>query len=538
MGGDGRGVSGQPCVVTLAGTDLVTISEEPLSLEELLEVVAGARIELAPAALDRIRASQAVVDAAVDGPDLVYGLNTGLGHMRNERMSREALAGYQDGIVASHAGGMGAPLPSRIVRAAMAARLSGLARGGSGASVGAAQILVALLNARIHPIVPEIGSVGAADLMHMAAIAQVALGRGRAEVDGRVLDGAEALRQAAIAPLTLGPKDGLALVSANGVAIGHGALVVARAADLASLADVALALSLEAIGGNHSIVDPAVAAAKGIAGQAAAADHIRALLAGGPPEDSSPSSPVDGPTPPRGTTSVQDPLSFRVAPQVHGAFRTFLDVAWEAVETELNASDDNPLVSIADGRLISNGNFQPVVLALAFDAIRPAVAHVGQLSERRMNHLWSTVFAQPLVLEAASGAWATGLQSGLLLRYAAATRYAALRGMAQPATLDIGTLDLAVEDHATNAPETVRRTDEALDALEDILAVELLMARGILQAPGSHGGLGRGGRLVLAELNEVIAKLPNAAASSDLHEAIVVAMRDRLLPALASEGFA
>ena len=223
---------------------------------------------------------------------------------------------------------------------------------------------------------------------------------------------------------------------------------------------------------------------------------------------------------------------------MHGAFRTFLDVAWEAVETELNASDDNPLVSIADGRLISNGNFQPVVLALAFDAIRPAVAHVGQLSERRMNHLWSTVFAQPLVLEAASGAWATGLQSGLLLRYAAATRYAALRGMAQPATLDIGTLDLAVEDHATNAPETVRRTEEALDALEDILAVELLMARGILQAPGSHGGLGRGGRLVLAELNEVIAKLPNAAASSDLHEAIVVAMRDRLLPALASEGFA
>ena len=166
------------------------------------------------------------------------------------------------------------------MRAALAVRLNGIARGGSGASPAAADVLVAMLNAGVHPVVPEIGSVGASDLALMAAMAQVAIGQGRAEYQGEVLPGGEALQRAGITPLVLSGKDGLALISANGISIGHAALVVSRAEQAAEAADVAAALSMEATAANPSILHPAVARAKGIPGQAAAADHIRELMSG------------------------------------------------------------------------------------------------------------------------------------------------------------------------------------------------------------------------------------------------------------------
>src|ERR687887_31609 len=264
--------------------------------------------------------------------------------------------------------------------------------------------------------------------------------------------GEEALRQAGIAPLRLAPKDGLALVSANGVSIGWASIVADRAATLVEAGDVVLAISLEAINGNLSIVDPAVAVAKGIPGQTAAADHLRRLLA---------ESRVGGVD---NQSSVQDPLSFRVGPQVHGAAREFVGLLGQAVETELNASDDNPLV-LADGRLISNGNFHPIVLALCLDALRPALAHVGQLSDRRMNHIWERAFGAPDVALPSGLLRMTRHGRGRFHRYGAATRAAALRALAAPVTLDIGPLDNGVEDHATNAAEAARVTADALDAL-------------------------------------------------------------------------
>jgi histidine ammonia-lyase len=180
-------------------------------------------------------------------------------------------------LVMSHSGGVGPALPTQRVRAALAVRLNGIARGGSGASPAVADVLIAMLNAGVHPVVPEIGSVGAADLGPMAGMAQVAVGQGRAEYQGEELPGGEALRRAGITPLVLSGKDGLVLVSANGVSIGHAALVVARAEWAADAADVAAALSMEATGADPSILHPAVGRAKRIPGQAAA-DHIRELL--------------------------------------------------------------------------------------------------------------------------------------------------------------------------------------------------------------------------------------------------------------------
>jgi histidine ammonia-lyase len=508
--------------MTVAEEPTVTISDAALSIGDLLRIVDGAPVVLSSAARDRITASREVVEAALRGTELVYGLNTGLGHLRDERIPERLLIDYQDGIIAAHVGGIGAALPATVVRAAMAVRLNGIARGGSGASQAMADMLVSLLNAGVHPIVPTIGSVGASDLMHMAAIGEVARGRGEAEYGGERLPGGDALRRAGLDPLELAPKDGLALISANGVSIGHGAIVARRATDLADLADIALAASLEAIGGNPSIVDPAVARAKPVDGQRLAADHIRALLEGSVRCQ------------PGGASSVQDALSFRVGPQVHGAFRELIEVTTVAVETELNASDDNPLVSAEDGRMISNGNFAPILMALAFDAIRPAIAHVGQLSDRRLGHLWEAEFGAPeqMTLPGKSGDL-PGLQNrlrGPLWRYAAAARYTELRALAAPATLDVGPLDVGIEDHASNAPETVRRTDQALDVLEDLLAVELLVAHGGFDP--ATGPLGTGTAIAFGVLDELLAEIPAGRVSNDVHAAIRDALSRRILPAV------
>ena len=334
----------------------------------------------------KILASRAVVERAVAGDRLIYGLNTGLGHMRDERVPLEVLQRYQRQMIAGHACGIGPPLDSEDVRAAMLARVSGAARGGSGLTLEAVQLLVAMLNAGVHPIVPSAGSVGAGDLMHMAAIAVVMIGLGEAELNGELLPGGEALARAGLAPIVAQPKEGLALVSSNGVAIGSGALVAAEGQRLARLADLACALSLEATRGNPSPWDEAAAAAKAIPGQIAAAAEVRALLEGSYLHDA------------ETVLSVQDPLSFRVAAQVNGAYREQVTAAEHAVEVELNGIGDNPMVVIERDMLLSNGNFQPMQLTLAFDALRTGAAHVAMISERRMNKVFMLRISDPRLM--------------------------------------------------------------------------------------------------------------------------------------------
>jgi histidine ammonia-lyase len=316
-------------------------------------------------------------------------------------------------------------------------------------------------------------------------MAQVAIGQGRAEYQGEVLPGGEALRRAGITPLVLSGKDGLALVSANGVSIGHAALVVARAEQAADAADVAAALSMEATAANPSILHPAVARAKGIPGQAAAADHIRELMSG------------SGLFEPGAAQSVQDALSFRVVPQVHGALREYVAATRNAVTVELNSADDNPLVSVPDQAMISNGNFHPMVLAIACDALRIALAQVGQLSERRLSHLWDGCMQQM------TGPPTSPLY-GLQLRYPAAALFPELKQLAMPATLDTPTLDLGVEDHGTSAPLSVRKTDTVLGLLEDLLAIELILATDLLRLTPTAPVLGAGTAEALRMVEESI----------------------------------
>jgi histidine ammonia-lyase len=495
----------------------VEIGGRPTTVDDIVRLADGASPALTPDAVERIKASRSVVDELVGGDELIYGLNTGLGHMRDVRMPVETLGAYQEAIVVGHDGAFGEPLPTRVVRAAMAARLAGIAMGGSGASPAVAEILAAMLDRGVHPIVPAIGSVGAADLMHMAAIAKVATGHGRAEMSGEIVPGRVALARAGLEPLALQPKDGLAFISANGVSIGWAALVARRAEAVADLADLVVALTLEASESNLSIVDKAAAAAKPVQGQAESARQIRTFLTG--------SIRCTGPQ-----RSVQDPLSFRVAPQVHGAYREFARFVRAAVETELESMDDNPLVVTAERRMISNGNFHPIAMALAVDALRPAIAHVGQLSDRRMNHLWPTLIERIDMTSPEAMLAATEL-GGPLLRYAAATRAAELREMAGPVTLDIAPLDLGVEDHSTNAVSAARRSDEALDRLEDVLTVELILAWQVLVTGSVSLATGLGTKAAVAALEEIAPAGPLRAASDRFHATVRASLHDPILAA-------
>jgi histidine ammonia-lyase len=484
----------------------VTVTAEPMGRADAVRVARGAPVHLSDDARAVIRRSRAVLDGATATQQAVYGLNTGLGHLKDTQVDDEALDRYQATLVALHDGGVGEPMPTEIVRAAMFVRVAGMARGGSGATPAIPEALVAMLNAGVHPVVPSVGSVGASDLMHMAAIGCVVIGRGKAELDGEVLPGGEALRRAGIEPVSLGPKDGLALVSANGVAIGHGALVVERLLEVVATADVVAATALEAYRGNPSIVDVDVAAAKPIAGQHEAAANLRRLLEGSELFE------------PGGPRSVQDPLSFRVIPQVHGALRELVDLVDRAVADELASRDDNPLV-IEDGRVVSTGNFHPMLLALAFDAVRPALAHVGLLSDRRMEHLWAGC-PDPALFALGEPTDAVRAAMGLMTRYSAAALLADLRQLAAPATLDLPPLDIGVEDHGTSAPLTVERTEQAVDRLESILVVELLLARTLMSTFEEPPRLGSGPAAALATLDEVLDALPEDARPMELHAAL------------------
>jgi histidine ammonia-lyase len=358
----------------------------------------------------------------------------------------------------------------------------------------------------------------------MASIAMVAIGKGEAELNGEILDGGEALRRAGIEPLTLGPKDGLGLMSANGISIGHAALVMSEVVRAADAADLAVGLSLEAAQGNLSTLLPIVGRAKPYPGQIEAARHIHEVLEGSYLFDEGASR------------SVQDALSFRVAPQVHGALREVMTFAHGSIEMELNSISDNPLVSVDDRAMVHNGNFHPIVLALAFDALRVALAHVGQLMERRMSHLWDAFFENQSTLEpppsdgpnpsGSAPATTRPKLHGISLRYPAAAVFSELKQLAAPATLDSPPLDVGTEDHGTGAPLSVRKAEESVLLVEDLIAIELLLARDVLATSGPPRTLGRSTGKVLRTLEETIAAAPSGVSSRKIHASVRSALFD------------
>ncbi|WP_091469883.1 aromatic amino acid ammonia-lyase [Paenarthrobacter nitroguajacolicus] len=463
-------------------------------------------VELNQEALTLMRKSRELVELTATSGKRVYGLNTLLGSGRDTAVEEKSLLAYQVQVVRYHNSGVGTYLDRAAARAVILARLIGFSRGGSGVRPETAVFYAELLNRGVFPAIPREGSVGSSDLTQLAAVAAVALGEGEAfDADGTLIPGAKALADAGLQPLVLAPGEALALVSANAYSVGVGTLALVRLRHLAELADVALSLSLETIarydgGGNLSPFSLAIQAAKAVDGQRESAAAVRRLLSGGWLEDVRPE------------VSVQDALSFRAAPQTHGAFRSLVKQLGTALEVELNGRGDNPLVDLDSGQMVSGGNFQPMQLALAFEGLRLALAHVGISSERRIAKLYPPQRAiRARHLQAASSG--EGLaQEELpgLLWYSAAGLLAELKFLAAPATLGAPTLSADVEDHSTLAPLALQQLEKSLEAAEKLLVIEALTASYLLLEAGAAQPLGKGTGAVVGRLADVLADRPSA----------------------------
>jgi histidine ammonia-lyase len=471
-------------------------------------------VVLSAEALELVGLSREVVQAAIDSGHRVYGLNTLLGSGRDTGVEQDSILDYQLQVIRYHHSGVGGLLDRDEVRALILARLIGFTRGGSGVRPETARFYAELLNRGVVPAVPRDGSVGSSDLTQLAAVAAVAIGEGQAlGPDGGLLDGGQALAAAGLEPLVLGPGEALALVSANSYSIGAGALELRLIRWLADLADTALALSLEATarydgGGNLSPFSPAVQSAKAVDGQRVSAANVRRLVRGGWLDD------------PRRQASVQDALSFRAAPQTHGAFRAQVAALAEALEVELNGRGDNPLADVPSGRMVSGGNFQPMQLALAFEALRLGLAHVGISSERRIAKLYPPQrLIRQLNLEAArAGTPLASEDLPGLLWYSAAGLLAELKFLAAPATLGAPTLSADVEDHSTLAPLALQQLERSVEAAAKLLTIEALTASYLLAEAQDTDlreavtrQLGSGTGAVVRRLSELLAgQLPAA----------------------------
>ena len=447
----------------------IAIDGERLTLENLYSIVFDkAEAEIPASARERMSASRAVIEKLAEADAVVYGVTTGFGKMASTRISHDEVRHLQLNLVRSHACGVGTPLSEPAVRAMLALRANAIAKGFSGVRPVVAETLVAMLNRGVHPVIPSQGSVGASgDLAPLAHLAQVAIGEGRAIYHGREIAGAEAMRSAGIAPLVLGAKEGLALLNGTQAMLALLALALREAELAVDTADVAAALSLDALRGSPTAFDARIARVRPHAGQSVTARNIERLNRGSEIRESHRSPEKD--------SRVQDPYSLRCAPQVHGATRDALAQVRTTLAIELNSATDNPLVfATADGgEVISGGNFHGQPLAIAADQMAVALATLGGISERRLEQMTNPQTSQlPAFLVRHAG-----LNSGfMILQVTAAALASELKPLAAPHSVDSIPTSANQEDYVSMGMNGAKRLEPMLANLKYILAIELLAA--------------------------------------------------------------
>jgi histidine ammonia-lyase len=445
----------------------VLLDGETLSLAQLHGIAAGAaEAELAPSAREKMNQSRAVVEKLIESGTAVYGVNTGFGKLASVRISSDQIRQLQLNLVRSHACGVGPALTEVETRAVLALRANAIAKGYSGVRPIVVETLCAMLNRSVHPVIPSQGSVGASgDLAPLAHLAQVAIGEGEAIYKGRQMPGGLALLLAGIAPLTLEAKEGLALLNGTQGMLALLALGL-RAAEIAvDTADVAAALSLDALRGSPAAFDERIARVRPYPGHATSARILERLNRGSQIRESHRSPEKD--------KRVQDPYSLRCVPQVHGAVRDALSQIRATLTIELNSATDNPLVFADSGEVISGGNFHGQPLAMAADQLAVALATLGGISERRIEQMTNAQLSQlPAFLVANAG-----LNSGFMMPQVAAAALASdLKVLAAPHSVDSIPTSANQEDYVSMGMSGSRRTARMMENLRNILAIELLAA--------------------------------------------------------------
>jgi histidine ammonia-lyase len=447
----------------MGGMENLVLDGRALSLAEIENVAVGGRqVGIAAEALERIAVGRACIEQILAAGRVVYGVNTGFGK----------LAELQINLVRSHAGGLGRPLPVAEARAMVLLRANVLAKGFSGVRPALVEFLAGLLNAGVTPVIPEKGSVGASgDLAPLAHLALVAIGEGEAFFEGDRLAGGEALRRAGLKPVVLAAKEGLALLNGTQAMTAVGALAIRRARRVVRLADVAGAMSLEALMGTPTAFDPRIHAARPHAGQVAAARHLEALLAGSEIRESHREH----------DSRVQDAYCLRCMPQVHGAVRDVLEHVAGILEIESGSATDNPLIfpdSLSKkgnrGAVLEGGNFHGAPLAYAFDYAAIAVTDLGGITERRIDRLLNPDINEglPAFLSPAAG-----LGSGYMIaQIAAAALINECQVLSHPSSTGSIPTSGGKEDHVSMGMTGALKLRTIVENAERIVAIELMCA--------------------------------------------------------------
>lgn len=481
--------------------ETIYLDGQSLTFAEVKAVAYGKpnapRVEISDAAKKLVTRAADAVQTLLARGTIAYGITTGFGAFKDKIIPPDQVELLQHNILVSHAVGVGEPFDIPTTRAIMLIRANTLSRGHSGIRLSTLQLLVDMLNAGIHPVIPEKGSLGASgDLAPLAHMALPIIGEGKVKYQGEVMSGTEAFKRAELTPIKLAAKEGLALTNGTTIMTAMGVLQTLRAERYSQTADIAGCLSLEALNGTDLAFDERIHNLRPFPRQIECAAYLRSLLKGSEF------------TREHSSLNVQDAYTLRCIPQVHGAVRDAIAYARWAFEIELNAVTDNPLIFIDEKdeiTVLSGGNFHGEPLAIAMDYLAFSVAELGNISERRTMRLTdesSNIHTLPAFLTKQGG-----LNSGfMILQYTAAALATENKVFAHPASVDTIPTSANVEDHVSMGATAAVKLRGVLDNVERILAIELMSAaQGIdfrKQVIGAEKRLGEGTRSAYALIRE------------------------------------
>lgn len=507
----------------------LTLDGEAIQIADVVSVArAHAQVRIGSRGAERLRTSRERLERALVRHEPIYGVNTGFGSLSRQRISDDELGEVQHNLLRSHAAGVGAALPSDVVRAMLLLLAASLCRGHSGARPELARAIVDLLNAGITPVVPETGSVGASgDLAPLAHATLALIGEGDVDLDGERMTAVAALRHAGLQPVELTAKEGLALINGTHLMAAQACLLLHDIDHLLGACVTACAMSIDACRASHSFLDPRVHDIRKQRGQMGIAGALRTLLAGSEIRDS---HRTDDPR-------VQDPYSLRCAPQVLGAALDTVRHVRATVELELGAVTDNPLIFGGtrgrDVDIVSAGNFHGMPLAIPLDTLAIAIAHVAGISERRIYlmlaaqdpeaHLTAYLSPKP------------GLHSGYMIaQYTAAACCNEIIQLAGPSSVANIPTSAGMEDYNSFGPAAAKKARRALDLAESVIAIELMCATQALEA---HRPLqsGAGVEKARAKVRTVVEPLLADRSPSPDIAAVTSLIRHGAFPPIATE---
>lgn len=457
----------------------IKIDGNNLTLEEFIKVTRNdEKIKLTSEAEEKINKSREFVDKLVEEGKVVYGITTGFGKFSDVVIEEEDTKDLQRNLIVSHACGVGNPFEEEIVRGIMLLRVNALARGNSGARLSTINTLVDMLNKRVHPVIPEKGSLGASgDLAPLSHMVLTMLGEGEAVYNGERISSKEAMDKAEINTIELTSKEGLALINGTQVMTSVGAHTLYDALNLSKTADIAASLTAEALNGVTDAFDEKVHKVRNHKGQINSASNLLKIL------DKSKM------TTKQGELRVQDAYSLRCTPQVHGASKDSFEFIKEKIELEMNATTDNPLIFVDEEEVISGGNFHGQPMALPLDFLGISLSELANISERRLERLVNPALSEGLPAFLVEEG---GINSGfMIVQYAAAALVSENKVLAHPASVDSIPSSANQEDHVSMGTIAARKAKEIMENVRKVLAMEILAACQAIDLRGNKG-LGKG----------------------------------------------